>query len=108
MKNLTLQDVLSHPMFERFIMNKTKAEIEFMRDTLLVLIKCRNVLEFYNSDGLKEITPERRGQSGGAFTHFLECPWAHESTVDGPDTCVCCYMSTHCGDIIKFLDERFK
>ena len=27
------------------------------------------------------ITPERREQSGETFTHFLECPWAHESTL---------------------------
>lgn len=106
MPNFTLQDVLSHPTFTRLIMSKTREEIEFMRDTLVTLLKCAKVLELYKSHKLKEITPERRA-SEGFFTHFLQCVYAHDSTVDGPDTCVCCLVSTQCEDIIKFLNERF-
>ena len=104
MNNLTLHAILFHE-FERFIMSKSRAEIVFMRDILLVILKCGKVLELYSSHRLKEITPERREQSGGKFTPFLECPWAHESIVDGPDTCVCCHVTTQCCNIIKLLDE---
>ena len=106
MPNFTLQDVLSHPAYTRFVMSKTRAEIESMRDILVILLKCGKVLHLYKSHRLKEITPERRASEGN-FTHFLECVWADDSTVDGPDTCVCNNVSTQCQDIIKFLDERF-
>lgn len=101
---LTLQDVVSHPAHKRFIMTKTRAEIEHMRDILFVLQKCDKVLELYRTYKLKDIAPDGRKKD---FTHFEQCPWSDADCSEGPDTCICCYVSAYCHEIIETLNQRF-
>ena len=98
--NPTLNNVLSHPAHKRFIMTKTKAEIERMRDILLVLQSCDKVLELYKSHGLTALVG-----SDERFRHFKECCWADPDCTEGPDNCVCCYVSFECQRTIEMLDK---
>lgn len=60
----TLQDVLSHSAFIKYIVPKTQADIEHMRDILLDLQKLDKVLLCYKTQTYKaHITEE-----GGLYT----------------------------------------
>lgn len=100
---LTLQDVLSHPAYKRYVLSKSCAEIQRMPDILLFIDLCDVVKSLVKRHGLTEQVSGDHNPRYPRFKHYKEYAWSKPGCPDGPHICVCSNVSFHCYRIIDIL-----
>lgn len=101
MDAVTLTDVVSHPAYERYMVNVSAKVIDRMRKILQIHDEYEKIKDRVIRYGLTVRTPSTETNRGN---HFKECVWSNPTTEEGPDTCVCFSISHSCYNIIQLLN----
>lgn len=98
--SLTLEYVLSHPAYKRYVLPLTKAEIRRMQAIVNLVELCDRVKYLYKRYNLTVQVP---ADDNPKVKHYKECVWAKPDCKEGPDTCVCTSISFSCYQIMDGL-----
>lgn len=102
MAAVTLTDVVSHPAYEKYMVNVSAKVIERMRKILQIHDEYEQIKDRMIRYGLTVRTPSTETDSGNH--HFKECVWSNPTAEEGPDTCICFSISYSCYNIIQLLN----
>lgn len=99
MKTITLKEIVSHPAYEQYIVN---VDVERIRLIVTLHDLMQSVTDKVTRFGLSKRVP-----ADGGFEHYKECIWSNVHCQSGPDTCICCYVSVECDNILQLLDKLY-
>lgn len=97
----SLNDVLLHPAYVKYVLNTPEEDIKRMRAIVSVHNQLQRVTNLVIRVGLTVKIPSIDG-------HYKECVWSDTDCKSGPDRCVCSCVSGDCYDILQLLDRLQK
>lgn len=97
----SLNDVLLHPAYVKYVLNTSEEDIKRMCAIVSVHNQLQQVTNLVIRAGLTVKIPSIDG-------HYKECIWSDPDCKSGPDTCVCSCVAGDCYDIIQLLNSLWK
>ena len=98
----TVNDVVSHPVYKKYILNTTNEDVERMRTFVSLHEHWPRVMKRMTSSELSVRIPS---STINGLDHYKECAWSDPDCQEGSGTCVCSTVSSECYDITQRLNR---